>query len=464
MKRFLHHLTSRRVAVILILIMALVLGLASLVPQVDLADTARIAELKQKRPLMAFLVLHLRPEGIARSPFFLVLPGLVFFSTAYSIFLRSRTELRRRRQKKPLGLQRFKVERSLELSCSPEQALEATHAVLKKGRFKLAVTSEHTSTEPLVAFRGDLGLTGSLMFHVGLLVLLFGLPISAVYRASGEVMVAEGFPSTLSERNIVQASNKAAMSPLHGVTVSVRDFSAEFSRGYAPVDYAMVFGVLRPGEPSSSQVVRVNQPVEVEGFLFTLHRYGFAPELEVKDATGKVLTAGTAILRVMPPGTEDLLTLQGGDTLKLALYPDHALRHGRSVSRSLSPVSPVLKITHLRGGKALAQGRVSRGEVSAIGGLRIRFSSLGYWAHFLVTRDPGLWFFTLASALITLGLAIRFLLDPQVAQIQLVEAPGGVHLNLVLSARYFPALMEERAKRLGDDIVTLVNKEKTRTT
>src|SRR5512140_108963 len=139
MRRLLRALFSRRVAVVLMLAMAAVLALASLVPEPDLADPARLAALEAKRPILIHLFRSLRPDRIAASPAFLVLPALVFASTAYSIITRVRAELARRRrgQGASAARMRFRVVRTREVAAPIDAVVEAARRTIARSGFAL---------------------------------------------------------------------------------------------------------------------------------------------------------------------------------------------------------------------------------------------------------------------------------------------------------------------------------------
>ena len=432
--------------------MAFFLALSSVIPEPDLAPE-RLAELRRSRPVAVFLVERLRPERVVRSPVFLALAGWIFLSTAWSVVERVRAEVRRRRLRPAPVPERFRTQGALEAAAPPRVVLAAVREELRRRRFRLEPAGADEAT--VVATRGAGGFAGSIVFHLGLLVVMVGVAVSARTRVNGEVMLVEGFPLALGPGTVARATRPDALIPLVGVTAAVRDFTATYERGFMPVDFAAILEVRREGT-GHPEVVRVNEGVSAEGFQLTLHRYGFAPELEVTGADGRRLADGVAILRLVPPGTEDGLPLGDGSELQLALYPDHVARGGAPATRSMYPIAPVLAIRHLVGGKEVARGLVPRGEAATIGALRVSFRGLRYWADFMLARDGGLWWIAAGGALVALGLGLRFMLDPQLVRVAAAASPGGTHLDILVSARYFPALNAERARGLEKGLAARV--------
>ncbi|MBI5527435.1 MAG: cytochrome c biogenesis protein ResB [Deltaproteobacteria bacterium] len=439
-------LFSRRTAVTVMAAMAITLALAALVPEHDLADSVELRALRRERPLAAFIAENLRPDHVARSPVFLALPALVFVSTLISIIGRVRGEVRRRRARGDAALERFRHRVTVESPLSPDDAIEAAARALASARFDLSRDGFR-----LGGSRGAAGFAGSIAFHAGILVTLIGVSISGLTRANGEVLAVEGFPKALSPGEILRTARHDDFRALDGTILGVRDFTAGFSRGVDPVDYAVVVGVRGDGA-EGERVVRVNQPFSVEGFQFTLHRYGYAPDLVVTGADGREAAAGTVVLRVVPPGTEDALPLPGGARLVVALYPDHATRDGFPGSRGMTPINPFIAFRVERDRAVVGSGTVVRGGRSEAGGVKVAFNGLRYWVSFVVSRDLGLPWFAIGSALIAAGLAARFLFYPEAVRVDAEVAGAGSALTVTLSARYFPALNAERAGRLASVI------------
>jgi hypothetical protein len=443
-RRLVRLLLSRTLAIALMVALAAILALASLVPD-DLAP-ARREELRRARPAALFLAEALRPGSLTRSPGFVALAALVFASTAASTVDRARRELARRRAGRPPGLERFRAARVVTLPAPPSEALAAARRALPRGAWTVLDEGEGA----LRASRGGAGFLGSLAFHAGILVTLAGITASALTRASGELMLVEGFPVGLGRGAVVHESPPGAFAPLAGTEVAIRDFSAEYQGAFTATDVSAVFEARRPGAPPREEVVRVNQGTWLDDAQLTLHRYGFAPGLAVRAGDGQVLAEGVAILTVLPPGTEDGLPLADGSELRLRLFPDYVPRRdGSPASRSALPEAPVLEVRRVVGGREVGRGLVARGAEAAVGGVTVRFDDVRYWAEFLVGRDRGLWAFGAGCLLVAAGLAVRFGFDPRAVRIAAAPAGGGSRLELVSSARWFPALNEERAERLA---------------
>ncbi len=439
--RIARHFLSRRNAVVAMAALAGLLALASMASEIE---PERLEELRARKPVRVWVFERLHPEKLTRSPLFLALPGFIGLSVCASMVQRGRGWWRARSAGGPPRLERFVARRFVTTRVPPAEAAARLNGALRPAVFPPA-TGERLE---LHGSRGQAGFAGSMIFHAGLLVMLAGVSVSALGRFQGEMVLPEGEPMPL-EAAMLRASPPEALAALAGTWVGVNQVAVEFAKGSQMTDASAVMEVRRPGGPAERQVVSVNVPARLGDFQVTLNRYGFAPEIEAADPSGRTRAAGLAVVRVIPPGTEDSVALDGGGELKLAFYPDFAVVDGKPMSRTAQPLAPVLAFRWIEGGREVAAGRVARGSVTEVAGHRVAFPALRYWADFLLARDPGLVWFALAAGLIVAGLAVRFFWYEQSWRATLEPAGMGTRVDLALSSRYFPAFLERRADDLA---------------
>jgi cytochrome c biogenesis protein ResB len=441
-------LLSRRLAVAVMAVTAALLVLASFAP--DPAEPS-FEELRRRAPVRARLLERLEPRRLTTSPAFLVLPAYIALAVAASMWQRTSARLRSRRG--PEALERFAVRRTLALPEAPGDAAGRVREALRAAGFR----GSRAEGAEIHGGRGALGFAGSMVFHAGLLATLAGIGLTAAGRFTGEVVLTEGFSVALGPATVRAAVPPDGAARLRGLTIAVSDVSVEFApqaRQAVPdsrtgmTEVSAVLDARRDDAPPARLFLSVNAPASVEGHQLSIHRYGYAPEIRATDPGGQVRADAVAVLQVIPPGTEDAIPLDGGGELRLRFYPDWAPRGAEPASRSPLPVRPVLAWRWMRDGREFASGVVPRGGEAEVAGHRVAFPSLRYWLELLVSRDPGLPWFAVGALLAIAGLAVRFGWHEQAWRATLRPSGEGTRLDLVVSARYFPALLQERAERI----------------
>lgn len=439
--RPLRILASRRTAVMAMTLMAGILALASLVP----AGASTTDSAGASARVGPWIARHLRPREIAASPFFLVLPGFLFLAIAVSVFQRVKLHLRHIRSGAFREMERFRSERDLVLPGNAARVEDELRGTLRRAHWRLGGAESGV----VRARMGSAGFGGSILFHVGLLLLLLGVGVSARTRVSGEIVVTEGFAAPLERSSFVGLEGAERVGRLHGLSLGIRDFVAEFSRSATPVDLSVLLSVMRDGKRLGEEQVRVNQPLSWDGFQMTLNRYGFAPAVVAVDPGAGVRLDAVGVLRLLPPGRRDALPLDGGGELGVKLYPDFAMKDGEPGSRSPALRNPFLAFDWIdAGGRGVASGLVAAGGAATVGGYTVRFPAVSYWCSFLVTRDRGVWLLILGSLAAALGLALRIGYPDRTIRAECAPDPQGTRLRLCASTRFFPALHEEWLDRL----------------
>ncbi len=434
MRKLLRLLLTRSYAAGALALLAVIVGLAALVPDADALEA-----LGRRHPLAAWALGRLRPAEVAHSPVLWLIAGYVAVAIAASMVTRIRAR-RAGARAGPPPLQRFVVRKVVRLAAPPAEAERRVREAVRVAGFGPG--------EGLAGGTGAAGFWGSMAFHAGLLFALAGVVLSARLRFEGEFVLAEGFPMGLTPEAFVRASPPDAIRKLPPTRLVVSDVTASYERGTQLTDVSAVVTVEHPRVAPASHFVSVNVPLDVEGLELTVQSYGYAPELRVTDAAGRVRVDGNVVLRILPPGTEDAVLLGDGGVLKVQLYPDHVLDRGEDATRSLAALSPVLRFRWYEGERLVADGRVPRGGEARVGPYTVAFPDLVRWLRLYVVRDPGVLWFAIGGALGALGLGLRLLLYEQAWRARLEPAEGGTAVDVAVSCRYYPARLEQRAAQL----------------
>jgi len=205
-----------------------------------------------------------------------------------------------------------------------------------------------------------------LVSHLALVVVVLGAAIGAAFGSETVFSLLPGDQALLD-------------SPRSGFASAVRleRLEAEFGPDDRPrrLDTEVTF--IRDGEPVSTDVLRVNEPGEFDGFIVHPWTYGPAVRLRVTTLGGSaVLDAPISLDQVRdgtPVGSTELPT--AGVTLGLAVTD--AARNELGVS--------VVGTSGL-----IDSARLVPGDEMRVGDLRVELIGFDAWVTFLSRRDPGL--------------------------------------------------------------------------
>jgi cytochrome c biogenesis protein len=310
-------------------------------------------------------------------------------------------------------------------------------AALRRQRMTVR-SAEVDGVEYLYGDRNRWTKLATLISHLGLILFLIAGVVTWRFGDEQGLIVAEG--DTL----VVQPIGTPGL-----LSVKNYDFEAPgFLETGQATDFTTDLGVFKDGQEVARKTIRVNDPLEVDGYSFHQNGFGPAPVLVISDANGKPLwngpvpmtqqVAGLPYDSMAVPGRdlglELLLRRQADGTGDLVVLP---YRVTGTASDGTSEVERYDAID-LRAGEA----EVPNGMDFSVG--LLRFSD---YTLLIAKKDPGQGIVWSAFAALIVGLAITFYLPRRRIWARLT--PGGEVALVARSDRYVD-LPREFGRFLGD--------------
>lgn len=254
----------------------------------------------------------------------------------------------------------------------------------------------------------DIGFLGSITFHAGLLTIIIAGVVSMLTLFSGELLLAEGYPTPLGREGFLKIWRDPILMKreLPKGMVTLESYKSVYV-GNSPVDHEAKL-ILEMDGAVRNEVVKVNNPLYLNGFQYTINRYGFSPGFVVQDDKGNTLLDAFINL-VIVEGDEDYFEIpETGAKIYVRFFPDFEMTKNGPVSKSRLPNNPVAAVKVKMGNQESKFRLLKKGEKAFVMGYNITFDDLKYWNHFLVNRDKGQPFLVFGVFLLTGGLIVRF--------------------------------------------------------
>jgi cytochrome c biogenesis protein len=175
-----------------------------------------------------------------------------------------------------------------------------------------------------------------------------------------------------------------------------------------PTDYTTHLAVFQDGRQIADKTIRVNDPLEVDGYTFHQNGFGPAPVLEIRDAAGRPLWTGAVPMtdavdglpfaQLAVPGRDVALQLvlqqdaSGTGILLILPFRGTLNADGSTTTAGLGPL-------------ALAKGE---GAVAAGTDFSIAFTGVSQYTLLIAKKDPGAEIAWLAFGLLIVGLLVTF--------------------------------------------------------
>lgn len=471
------QLTSMRTALVLLFALALGAIPGSLLPQRP-TSPVRVREFLTNNPQLGGFYDAIGLFDVYASPWFAAIYLLLFVSLVGCIIPRIGVYLRGLRAqppRTPRNLGRLPAHLDFAGAATPV-LLDQAETLLRKRRFRVRRLPDSVSAE-----RGYVRELGNLVFHVSLVFLLCGVAWGALFGYKGTVALVEGqsFSNTLTQFDDFTSGGAFRASQLVPFTVKLDSFEAKFETGPVQRGAARVFKAnttTTMDGVSRQQTLEVNQPLVVGDSTVHLVGHGYAVDVTVKGADGKVAFEGPVILLPQdgnflsvgvvkaPYARPDRLAFEAlflptavdsanGGT---SVFPDAlnpllllnawhgAPKEATGVPENVYSLDTTGLTQYTKDGKPL-RFTLAPGEVFDLpGGGSITFHDWKRWVSLQVGSTPGLWLVFGSVLVAVAGLCLSLFVRPrrvwvkvsgdrvEVAGLDRTEGRGGLDDELVL--------------------------------
>ncbi|MFJ9148410.1 cytochrome c biogenesis protein ResB [Streptomyces sp. NPDC102270] len=292
---FWRQLTSMRVALLLLLLVALGSIPGSLIPQSG-TDATKVADFVKNNPTLGDVYEKLGLFHVYSSVWFSAVYILLFVSLIGCIIPRTWQfvgQLRGRPPGAPKRLTRLPAYTTWRTEAEPEQVREAALALLRKKRFRAHLAGDNVAAE-----KGYLREVGNLAFHIALIVMLTAFAWGQLFKSEGNKLVVEGdgdgFSNTLTQYDDFKSGNLFDTGDLVPFSFRLDKFTGTYetsgpTKGTPRLFQAAVTYSEGAYGKDRNTLVKVNEPLEIGDAKVYLTAHGYAPVVTVRDGKGSVV-------------------------------------------------------------------------------------------------------------------------------------------------------------------------------
>jgi cytochrome c biogenesis protein len=295
------QLTSMRIALILLFLLALGSVPGSMLPQ-EGTDPAGVQQYYTSHPALAPLLNHLGLFNVFAAPWFAAIYLLLFTSLVGCVVPRTfrlAGSARALPPRAPRHLTRLPRSAEYPSALAPAQAIEVAATVLAGRGFRLRTSPGRPADAGeawLSAEKGYLREVGNLLFHLALLGVLISVALGGLFGYKADRLLVQGttFADTQSALDEFYPGRLVTAADLGPFTITLNQFDASYitsgaQRGQPASFDAQISYTARPGGPVRTDRLEVNRPLSVDGAKVYLIGHGYAPVFKVTDARGQVV-------------------------------------------------------------------------------------------------------------------------------------------------------------------------------
>jgi cytochrome c biogenesis protein len=438
LRQFWRQLTSMRTALLLLALLALAAIPGTVIPQRGL-DPVKVNSFLAAHPHLGPFMDKLSLFDVFAAPWFAAIYLLLATSVVGCLVPRIRLHaraMRRRPPNAPRYLTRMPASTQWQTDETPEEFAGRVHQFLRHGHWRADVREEPDGVYTVAAERGYLRETGNLIFHVALLVLLFGIALSGLYGYKGTVLVGpgQGFANARADYDVFEPARLFSDSQLSPFSFTLQSFKAAYQANGEPTAFnAYIAYKTAPNAAARPYDVEVNHPLNLPGAKVFLVGHGYSLRLKITNRAGQVeyngetpflpdnsLFASHGVVKIPALGGRD-----GQLGLTGEFYPTAAVTaSGGLVSTYPGADNPVLSLAAWSGNLGLNSGVPQSDYSLPVNGLKnigitqltkgqswklpdgatVTFEGIDQWATFQIAHEPGKRTVLVAAVLIIAGL------------------------------------------------------------
>jgi cytochrome c biogenesis protein len=362
------QLTSMRIALILLLLLALAAVPGSLVPQ-ERVDALKAGQWKDQHETLTPVYEKLGIFNVYGSPWFAAIYILLMVSLVGCIIPRTLVYwrgLRAQPPPAPRNLTRLPSHATYVTTEAPEVVLERARALLGRKRYRLRRDVDGATVS---AERGYLRELGNLIFHLAVLVVLVGFATGSLFGYKGGVILVTGTPfsNTPTQYDDFVPGSLFRAGQLDPFRFTVDDFDVDWLTSGPRAGMARGFQAhmkyqSSPGSEEKSYDLRVNHPLTIGDTDLFLIGHGYAPVVTVRDGEGRVVYDGPTVFLPQGPDLFSFGVIKVPDAKPGQLgfegffYPTFANVDGDPVNLNGDDLNPALSLNVWTGDLGLDSG------------------------------------------------------------------------------------------------------------
>ncbi len=307
----------------------------------------------------------------------------------------------------------------LELNRMTDSASEAMDSVIAKlkaqgyrVRKELSGERIHIAADKNRYFR-----LGTYLTHFSLILFILGFLIS-------------GFLGFRNDSFTVAVGGVENVGDNSGLSLKLLSFQDQYYPDGSPKDFRSEVVVYENSKQVKQGSIQVNHPLVYKSYSFFQSSFGQSVLVQIKDSSGRTLSAGNIPL-TEPLNVETLHLITGGIEIPgagVAIWAMKAASGGGG--GMLNEGELIIQVIDQSTQQILKMGKVSKGVPTSLSGFEISYLGDSQFSGFQVARDPGANFIWAASALLLAGLVMVFYFP--LRQLWAVAIPAGPKSSRVL--------------------------------
>lgn len=304
------QLTKMNTALFLLLLLAIAAVPGSIFPQ-RIQDPTKVNDYIEAHPTWGPIADFLQLFDVFSSVWFASIYLLLFISLIGCVLPRAAKHYRSMKTppaRTPKNFGRLPQHRTLTIpagagNLDAKRAIEDAAAVLKKRGYRVETREDAPGVLSVGAERGYLREFGNILFHVAMIGVLVAFGAGSLFGYSGQKVVVEGetFVNSLISYDSFDPGTNYNPDWLNPYSATLDSFEVAYDRQQGSptygddIDYTAEMTLTDSKGESSTETLKVNEPIYIEGTSIYLLGNGYAPIVRVTNDDGSIAYEGPVV-------------------------------------------------------------------------------------------------------------------------------------------------------------------------
>lgn len=447
---------SRKLAIILILLIILLSVIGTYIPQRSQIKLDAFNTWEKSHPIEAKIYDILGFTHIFSSFIFVSISALLFINTLFCTWGMLTNSLKRYDPSPQFKQRAFINNLELNSLIKTEKSLSdvknSLRSVLLSHGYKIS-----NNGNLIVAQKNRIGAFGIPLFHFCVMFLMIAAVYGSTGRMEGDMRLIEG--QTLSEDH----ANYMFINEGPFFYENHKKFDISLERFYA--DHTDETGTLRGptgklsvienGKIVKTDIVYSNHQMDYNGYTFLGNVYGLAPLLILRNPDGSVYS-GSYVTAIDQDESKRYVSYfdLGNTGMEAGLMVYMTATLTANIAESVVKQEPILFLKIFDKGTEIYNGTMHLNDTVQIGDKTLGFYDIKYWSNFYVVKDDSMPLILLGFGLMTLGIFVSYFIIPKRIWVELIENEDLVEREIHIGGKSdkFKSLYEDDFSGIINDL------------
>lgn len=315
------------------------------------------------------------------------------------------------------------------------------------------------------------GYWGSVVLHLGFVLIMIGIVISSLSKMEGYIYIGEGQTKTEEAQSYWQIKERKFLPGHLGFALTLDNLKIGYSEKNNNIPYTDSLSLtLLDGQKKITKELEGNRFLAYRGIKFFPDSRGYAIALVVTDDKNQSLSGGFFHLRTTfdDPGAnyrdavkktsikyqEPIVLPDLGLKITTTFYPDYEIINEVMSTKTWKPDNPALDLVVTKGDQVLYKGPLKLKDKIKIGEYWLNFPEFRNNLGLQVVSDQGTLLIFIGFGVALLGLVLLYLFNPK--HIWLKLEPSNKQLLFWSKAQRFPETFQEETNNLASHIKLMI--------